>query len=66
MQLSLHASADGPMIQAHVVCENVDGSSLVRRDSARKDQDLAGGIISEESQFGIEIQGLWVIQVNVS
>jgi hypothetical protein len=54
------------MLKAHVVCENVDGSSMLGSDTSREDQNLSGFVTTEHDQFGVELESLGVVQINIA
>jgi hypothetical protein len=66
VKLSVLAFAGGPVLQAHIMGQDVDGAALYRGDAIGKDEDLAIGVVAEEGQLGVEAQGLGIVQINVS
>jgi hypothetical protein len=65
VHLSLIASAVRGVVEIEIVSERVDRSSILGTERGRHDESLAIGIILEDDQLCVEVQGLRVVQVVV-
>lgn len=65
-ELSRISLTDRLVLQAHVVRKDVDGSTVLRGDARREDENFTRVVPSEHDQLGIKLERLRVIQVDVT
>lgn len=56
----------GLVLETHVVSKDVDGSAVLRGDAGGEDKNFTRVITAEHNQLSVELEGLGVVQIDVS